>query len=629
MAIEFNCPHCAHPYKLKDELAGKTATCKTCRQKITIPSPVTVPEKTAAEIEAEALAAMADEPAKVEQEEAKKVVPVECPFCNHKWTEPITRAGKNALCPNPECKQRVKIPEPKDEGQYDWRQTKTKGPSLAKDNQQKLEGVQDAGQAQIVSGTALKEAGAIDEDIEPRPLKQKVMFALVAVGMVFGLGYGGCYLSHKRTAGKEDTLTRDAQEELTKGVDALPKDEAPLFLAAMHSAAGEHALRHDTKEKLREGMDEFGKAREDLRAAPPSAARTAAVGELAVASLEMGGTDEQVREGTRLRWTPDTVLKVRPNERVFTVFEELNKTLDLIAATDLDYRVQLARRLTRELVKRGRAAMADQLLPAALFAPPERAEARAVVALEIYRADKNSDLPRKVAQELAARGAELAKGVPAPSVQTLLSLMKINTPMVVPPATGVVQDAARYAYTGLAVLEDRAADALKLVQAPGKPEPQLRCLTLWADWAADPTDPLNAAAGIVSANAGNKEVKLSPWALLRLSEIAAEKGRPDLVKKFADAMPDEGLKACAMGAGIRLRLAAAPKEKGDVSWSELPDDPKKFRAGQAWGRLALARHNARLSGNRAEEVKTVTAWPAPFSSFGKAGVALGLQDRDK
>src|SRR5687767_5507098 len=113
MAIEFNCPHCQHQYRLKDELAGKTATCKGCRQKITIPQPVTVPD--AAALEAAAAAAYADEPAKAELDAASQVVNVECQFCNHKWTEPLTRAGKNTLCPNPECRQRVKIPEPKKE----------------------------------------------------------------------------------------------------------------------------------------------------------------------------------------------------------------------------------------------------------------------------------------------------------------------------------------------------------------------------------------------------------------------------------------------------------------------------------------------------------------------------------
>ena len=52
MAIEFECPHCKHPYRLKDEFAGRKATCKNpdCRELITIPTP-----PTAAELEAAAL----------------------------------------------------------------------------------------------------------------------------------------------------------------------------------------------------------------------------------------------------------------------------------------------------------------------------------------------------------------------------------------------------------------------------------------------------------------------------------------------------------------------------------------------------------------------------------------------
>jgi DNA-directed RNA polymerase subunit RPC12/RpoP len=144
MAIEFDCPHCGHHYRLKDELAGKAAACKNCRQKIVIPQPVTVPDDdpppAPVDVEAAAVAALSDAP-KDEEDPSKKLIPVECNYCGEKWTEPLTRAGKNTLCP--ECRQRVKIPEPKDET-YDWRQTRTKGPSLAKENNQKLEGVQDA-----------------------------------------------------------------------------------------------------------------------------------------------------------------------------------------------------------------------------------------------------------------------------------------------------------------------------------------------------------------------------------------------------------------------------------------------------------------------------------------------------
>ncbi len=151
MAIEFNCPHCATPYRLKDELAGKQAACKNpdCRKVITIPAPkVTVPPTSAPppakppaaapakakmglpatakpprrdqtpppkpeDIEAAALAALADAPKEEQAPDAP--IPVVCAFCDHKWSEARDKAGKNVLCPNPECRQRNKVPVPKDE----------------------------------------------------------------------------------------------------------------------------------------------------------------------------------------------------------------------------------------------------------------------------------------------------------------------------------------------------------------------------------------------------------------------------------------------------------------------------------------------------------------------------------
>ena len=275
MAIEFNCPHCQHQYRLKDELAGKTATCKNCRQKITIPQPVTVPDDAAAE--ALAAAAFADEPAKVDQDAASKLIDVECQHCNHKWTEPLERAGKKTVCP--ECKQLTKIPVP-DNKDYDWRQQKVKGPEGAKQNiPQKPEGVQDAADVKPVSDETIRKH-IIEDDLEPRPLKQKLMFVLVPLVALCGLGFGVRSCVVTRTEKKEDRTILDAQAEFVKSTEGLVKEEVPVYTALMHIAAGEHGVRHDETKKFKEGMDQLAKAREVLRPPPHTPARNAAVAEL-------------------------------------------------------------------------------------------------------------------------------------------------------------------------------------------------------------------------------------------------------------------------------------------------------------------------------------------------------------
>jgi hypothetical protein len=638
MAIEFNCPHCAHQYRLKDEMAGKSAICKTCRNKITIPQPVPVPDnkplsaEAIAAAEAAALAALNDDPTPAEQNPADRVIDIECNFCNHKWTEPYARAGKNTLCPNPECRQRIRIPEPKDDGPVDWRQKRSKLPEGAKQNFEKLEGVQDAAELKQVSGETIREK-ILEDDTEPRPLKQKIMFALAGVAVLAGLVFGVMSLLKSRTAGKEDRLMQESQDEFAQALPAL-EHEATLCTALLHAASGEHAVRHDDPKKLKEALEQFGKAREALRPpkTPASFARNVVCGELAVAVLSLGGTEQQARDQIRIRWFPEANSKTRPNERVYTVLDELRQTLTILQGAEFEFKQHLARRLTRELAKRGQAQLAVELIPLALFNQSEWDEAKAIIGIEVYRADKNSEHARKVADDLKSRGADLLRGNPTPASASMLftALGTEKAPSVVgAPAGNPVADASRYAFTGRLLLEDKASDAIALALRPGSPEAQIRALTLCADWSADPGAALDAAIAIVTASKTRKDVNLSPYAVVRLAQIAAEKGRHDLSKQFAEAIADEGLRAWAKGSSVQSRLAASPKEKGDEAWAELPDDPKKMRAGYLWGRLALARQNSRISGDRSGEVRTVTSWPTLVTPFGKAGVALGLQDRDK
>lgn len=644
MAIAFNCPHCQLAYRLSEKLAGKQAKCKNpeCRKVITIPTPVTVPDdaphRTEEEREAAALAALSDEaPKPTDAPPQEKVIPMTCEYCGHQWAEAWAKGGKNTLCPNPECRQRMKVPEPKEDIPQDWRHQKTNLPSLAKKNFEKLEGVQDAEDVKIVSGQALREADATGEEIEPRPLKDKVFIGLTVAALVGGCVFGVWYLMQSRTESKEEALMADALKNYGDVSKTMEKADAGLSAAVLHVADSEYALMDNTKDETKKAHEAFVKARDAVRHHPPGLGRNAVAAELALAVLNFGGTEEQAREEVRYRWEPDAAAArvARINQRPRTIHEELRQTASLLPLTpaDFDFRVATARRLVRDLAKRGRAGFAADILPLAMFTDAERDEARAVVALEIHRAEPGSPHARKLADELKAGAAGFAKSNPYPaSAQTLFAVLGVPTdkPVVPPPGAkgSVASEPAVLAYAGVHLLKDEAGAALELAKRAVSPATQLKAFVLCAEWAADPGPALDAAAQLVAAEKAKKGGPAPSQALiLRLSHLAAAAGKYDLAKAFSDALADEGARAWARGDAARLRVAANPKEKADEAWVEVPDDAKKQKAGHGWGRMWVARQNTRLSGNRDAEKKAVNGWPTAAVPFGLAGVALGLKDR--
>ena len=269
----------------------------------------------------------------------------------------------------------------------------------------------------------------------------------------------------------------------------------------------------------------------------------------------------------------------------------------------------------------------------------ERDQARAVIALEIHRVDKGSDAPRKVANDLKTKidaerntkGSSIKSKQFPVSTQTLCSAAGVEfKPLVsAPPTTGGVSEAARIAHVEKMLLDNptNVDEAVKLaMRGTGNDAPsQLRVLVLCAEWASDPGPASDAALGLV--NAKGKQT-LSHYNILRLVQIGAFAGKHQQAKALADSIADEGLKAWAHGEAVRQRILANPKEKADEGWFEVPNTSDKLRAGHAWGRLWIERQNAKLSGSRNDEKKTVAGWsPTPLRPFGLAGIALGLQDR--
>ncbi|MFO0822190.1 MAG: hypothetical protein U0792_03565 [Gemmataceae bacterium] len=652
MAIEFNCPYCQHPYKLADKLAGKQAKCKNanCRKVITVPA---APEPTAipahllrgpstATIERAALAALSDEPPKQEAADKppeEKVIDMTCSYCDHKWTEPWSKAGKNTLCPNPECRQRQKVPVPKEEKETNWREQKSGLPRGAKQNFEKLDNVQDAGEVRQISREAAEEAGLFEDLYEPRSLKPYIALGVAALGLFVGM----IYLMWSWRSGvverREDRLMTEARDEFDKkAVPEWTTAHAGLPSAVLHAAASQYALEKsltDNKgsERLKEAQAEFDKARNELRKQPPSLDRHALATELAFAVFEFAGTDEQVKEQLRYRWQPeDTGRALRMNERPHTIHQELSTTLALLQPADFEFRLVAARRLTRELIKRGQVTLAVELLPRALFDLAENAEAKAAIALEIYRADKAAPQPAQIAEELKTEFGQGIRGNPYPvSAQVLFAVLgtdKAPLGAPPPPKTGPVQSALTVmAYVGMALLkEQNDTAAIDLAKRAAQPETQLKALTLCAEWSKDPAAALDAAVAVIDRSKTQKAT-LSPAHILRLSQIAASGGKFEQCKTLADGITDEGLKAWAKGDAARLMIVANPKQKADEMWVEVPDDPRKVRVGHAWGRMWIARQNMKESHDRDKEKKATASWPTTVHPFALAGIALGLHDK--
>lgn len=679
MPIEFNCPHCATPYKLKDELAGKKATCRNpdCRQVITVPAPkATVPPTPAAppkpaaapkaapkpaakpparkdetplpppiDAEAAAAAALADAPKDAAAADAP--IPVECAFCNHKWTEPRDKAGKNVLCPNEDCRQRNKVPVPKDDKPKNWREADT-GPSLRKENFEKPTDVVTSGDAAYVKGKVLEEAGALDHLYEPVPLKRKLFFATLILVPLLGLGFGVYKIVTGWGERKQEQYFEAAFKQLS--VEGLPGGEGDLFAAVLHLAAGEFKFGDPAEGefKLKKAHEHFTKAREEMRQAAQkddpkkkdaALPRYALGAELALAQLALGGTDDEVKAQTRFRWVPDTATgrQMKVKGTTHDVFTELRQTLQEILPADFDHRLGVARRLTRELVKRGRTDIAG-MLPTLLFGAPEQPEAKAAVALEVYRIDKANPFPAQVADEL--KGV-LAKGVqpgmtpvPASAVVLWKALNTEKAPQVVnvalPGVGQTVSDGTRTAAVGLLLLDNKADEAAEVVRRPGQLPSQLRAAVQIAEWVPENTTALDAALAIAQKAADPKK-KPEPSALppapllLRLAQLAGERGKPELAKSFAELIPDESARAWAKADG--LRLAASPTAPLDESAFDAPDDNAKVKAGHGWGRFWVARHNTRVTGDQGKMATAVKKWPnGTIVPMGLAGVALGRRD---
>lgn len=637
MAIETQCPHCKKAYRLKDELAGKRVTCGNpdCRKAFTVdglasangaaPKPATRPAEPKIDAEAAAAVIFGDEPAQAQPEDQRKVA-MTCAVCDHKWDVPWSMQGKNVLCP--ECRHRQRVPEQKT-GKVDWRDARAGRPTLAR--VEELEGVVGTVDVRHVSGETLKKAGVIKEEIEPRPRWHYVAWAVTALALAGVLTYGVILLRRSGKEDRRDQYMADALKDVQEAKDTgLPPAEAPLFKAGVQIAAGEFAVRKADPAGLKAAIDHFTHARRDLEAAPPSAGRDLLLCELVLAQVALGGSAEQVAAGTRIRWTPGG--RQALNTKTYTVQEELQSTFKVMATSSADVRFHTVRRLARELAKAGQPDVLSESLIAQVM-PQEHAEAVAQAVVETLKITGDQTRAKAEADRMAS---QLTKGAaPPPSVPALFQAVGVKAPDEVkfpgPPGGPDLPDATRQTYVTQYLLQGDADKALALARKPGGTPPgQLAVLALAAEWAENPSPVVEAALAALPTGEERKKVSIPDLTLLRLAAQAGRANQPDKVEAFAKSISSDAYKAWARAEAFKLQLASSGERPGEEAQAEVPTVPKDARVGHAWGRLALARHNARVTGNDPDASVRYDGWGAgTFRPFGLAGLALGLQDRNQ
>ena len=641
MSIETQCPACSKAYKLKDELAGKRVTCAnpTCRFVFPVPKAGTgtaptlaamkagkAPVKSAAEVEVAALAALNDDPDEVPVD--SRTIAMSCEICEHKWTEPWDKQGKNTVCPECRTRQKVPVPQAKAGAKQDWRKGGP-GPSMAK--REALEGVSASGDAGYVSGESLRSAGLGLPQYEARPLWQKVFVVAFPLLLLMLGGYAYLAYTRSRTDTREIETMTDALADLPDDKDSpLPKSEIAVYRAALLIAALEyHAARDKPDAKgLTDTMNLAARARTELETAPAGIERDVLFQELCRVIVKLGGTPEQIESGNRIRWTPQGggSARARISEKTYDVQNELRLAMTAMRGQDrvvnAEVRKQILRLVARDLSKAGEGDVVERLIPA-LFGDEEQIDATAIAGWEIFKA--NGDLAKASA---AVAGLGIGSN-PPPALLALAQVVEPVPPMLkLPPyaaGTSALDDVIRAAHGYTALLKNNPGEAIEIAKRPGRTDGRLRLLALAAEVSNEPGPAVAAAAEIVATDGKKRELGIpSDDVLIRLAGQAGRAGQADKLDIFAKAGSRDDARSLARATFLQGQSHAGAK-LADEAVLEIPPDAKDYRLGHAWGRLLIARGNAK--GSIALPADRYESWgKSTFRAFGLAGYTLGRQD---
>lgn len=659
MPITFSCSSCNARMTVPDHLAGKRGKCSKCKAAVLVPSangssesppappaptaavrtpsapeptaagrvtripapptgglppaapspsapePASAPEpppasETPADLEAEAAALLSDAP----QEQVKvEFIEFNCPQCDEPLKMALELADKRHPCP--ECRRIIQVPRPKTATPADWRNAGPKLPAGARRNDGPApEGAWGTGTGGVTRASveSLKEAGVIKEKEKPLTLYQKAQPYLLVGTPILTLLLGSLVLWSWLTRNQEKRAFDEALS-IAASKDA-PRVLGGEGLMALHGYAGTYYLATDKPGCASLAREQFGKSVVVGKALHTSGS-DALLGDLAVTSLTLAGGPDETDTDRKLNWK-DTHRLVRA-------------ALEGIASQP--GRLSALRRVTRRLVELGEIDRVLNLVSSvSTLSGADRAEALAVVGLELNRLGKTEEAQRALNDALAPYEDSRAKTLP-PLRAPVVALARLEGKK--PPAPGKSLDDQENSVIGEAFAltrqgkpdEARALAGKVPVQGGGR----LRALIAIAVAASENKggkDEILAALDAVAAAGNRPELA---WPLLRLVEIGLAAEVPaDKLELAIAGITDRDLVAWARLQILHAHLAAS---RSVESVDLIEKIPTSTVAGLL-ARLELTRHNTRRDRGWASTIKS---WDDGPRALGSLGVALGIQ----
>jgi hypothetical protein len=502
MAIAFSCSECGKQYKVKDELVGRTVTCKDCDAALRVPA--ASPAPVSPEVENLAIEALAESKSDISLPDQ---IEFECPRCVEMVKVDVKFAGKQAQCPA--CKYPVRVPQVTDPKARNWKAADHK-PTLAKrvDDPNLVGAWGNTTTSSIVSRDALAEANALKTRRVKPSVISKTMWTVIGVLATAAVVLGVLLIrSHRTTKHRDDFMARALEI-------ASDKETPPLVAAEVRRAAADYRA-HDTHPNFVEANKLLIQAQEripagEARSSYKALERLLILTEIVLSQAQLGGDAVARTPEDRIEWDK--------------LVGDLRKTMGALVEVrefPMPDGIALAyERLARQVgLNGGKSPVLLVLTGSNVLARPEvQIEPLAAAGLEIWN---RGAAGRAQAEEFAAAGRSLLNGTqPTPKLIALhVVLDKANLlPQASLPTEGEPSANMRLGFAEGLARRGEIDKARSVAQLPGRIEDRFAAQVLVAansDAAAANQD-FEACVSLLEKDWGSRD--LPDWPLIRLSQ---------------------------------------------------------------------------------------------------------------